>query len=68
MRIDHPELGETETAKLLDLIRERAYRIHLAMEAAGRYQSPQDDWLAAEAEVYSELHLSNCRRPQDHRK
>lgn len=67
MRIDHEELSEAETSKLLEVIRERAYQIHLAMAAAGRYQSPQDDWLAAEAEVQKELHATSCRRPQDHK-
>lgn len=67
MRTDHDELDEVETSKLLELIRERAYQIFLAMAAVGRYQSPQDDWLAAEAEIQRELKAPCCRRPQDHR-
>ena len=62
----HTRLGETESALLLQLIQERAYRIHLQLAVAGRYESPQDDWIKAEAEIMHELGCTTCWRPQDH--
>ena len=45
------DLSEDEEAQLLNTIRKRAQAIHDDLAAAGRYQSPEDDWLEAEKEV-----------------